>query len=314
MRRIPIYFINGFLESGKTQFLNYTLNQSYFLDGSKTLVIACEEGIEEYDEKDLNGKNIVVEYLDEESDFNSETFMAFDKKHKPERIIIEYNGMWNINSYVNAKFPAGWKQEQWITTIDASTFENYLNNMKSLIIPMVSGAEMVIFNRCTEDMPLEKYRRALKATNRNADYIFEGKDGEINSVFEEDLPYDINADVLEITEDAYMIFFIDAMDRPDRYDGKTIHYLGHVLKDPSFPKDVISPGRQVMTCCADDVQFAGYVCKTDMAPKLNNSDWIDITATIKYENSGLYNGVGPVLYAKEIKPAKKPKQVVLGMN
>ncbi len=47
----PVYMINGFLESGKTEFITYTLAQPYFQVRGKTLLILCEEGENEYDEK-----------------------------------------------------------------------------------------------------------------------------------------------------------------------------------------------------------------------------------------------------------------------
>ncbi|MDE5867053.1 MAG: GTPase, partial [Lachnospiraceae bacterium] len=91
----PVYVINGFLESGKTEFISYTIAQPYFQIRGKTLLILCEEGEIEYDEVLLQKSRTVVELIDEEENFNASHLIELEKKHKPERIIIEYNGMWN---------------------------------------------------------------------------------------------------------------------------------------------------------------------------------------------------------------------------
>ena len=51
---IPVFVVNGFLESGKTSFIKDTLASEDFNDGARTLVIACEEGEEEYDDAELD--------------------------------------------------------------------------------------------------------------------------------------------------------------------------------------------------------------------------------------------------------------------
>lgn len=313
IERIPVYLITGFLESGKTSFLNYTLSQDYFMDGQKTLLIVCEEGIEEYDEEKLKKDNVFIEYIEDEKNYTSASLEELGKKYNPERVIVEYNGMWKMDSFIKTRPPYGWEMEQWITTIDATTFAAYSANMKPMIMAMIQDADMVIFNRCTKDMPLEQYRRMLKTYNRKAEYVFEDEEGEMEQVFDEDLPYDVNADVIEVKDDDFMVFYIDLMDRREKYEGKTIIYKGSVLKNPEFPKDVIVPGRLVMTCCADDIQFAGYVCKTPDAALYNNEDWVKVTAKVKFENYGLYGGVGPVFYADKIEKTKEPKNKVLGM-
>ena len=141
----PVYMINGFLESGKTQFISYTLGQPYFQSRETTLLVLCEEGVEEYDEKLLKKSHTVMEVIENEEDFTPEYLTELEKKHKPGRIIIEYNGMWNIR---NMKLPRTWRIEQQITTIDGSTFPMYYTNMRSQLAEMVKNSEMIIMNRC----------------------------------------------------------------------------------------------------------------------------------------------------------------------
>lgn len=66
--RVPIYLVTGFLESGKTTFLDFTLQQEYFAIDGKTLSILCEEGEEEYDMDKLKLTNTVVEVIEDEED------------------------------------------------------------------------------------------------------------------------------------------------------------------------------------------------------------------------------------------------------
>lgn len=136
---------------------------------------------------------------------------------KPERIIIEYNGMWNFK---NMKLPWHWRVEQQITTIDASTFTMYFTNMKSLLAEMLRASEMIIFNRCDGIEDLNSYKRNVKAINQQADIIFEDSNGEIDEIFEEDLPFDLNSDPIVLDDMGYGIWYIDSLDHLDRYVGK----------------------------------------------------------------------------------------------
>ena len=157
-----VYVINGFLESGKTEFITYTLAQPYFQIKGKTLLILCEEGEVEYEEELLAKSKTVLELIEEEEEFTASRLLELEKKHKPDRIIIEYNGMWNFKEM---KLPWHWKIDQQITTIDGSTFPMYFTNMRSLLAEMVRNSEMIIFNRCDGIEDLSSYKRNIKAIN-----------------------------------------------------------------------------------------------------------------------------------------------------
>ena len=187
--KVPIYLITGFLESGKTSFLSFTLQQDYFQVEGKTLLILCEEGEEEYDEEALKKSNTVVEVIDSEEELTPERLAAMDILHQPERVIIEYNGMWLVSKFEEMEKPAGWGVEQHITCVDASTFQVYMANMKSLFMDMVRNADMVIFNRCQEEDPLPSYRRSIKVVNQRAEIIFEDEEGELGDIFQDEMPF-----------------------------------------------------------------------------------------------------------------------------
>ena len=79
--------------------------------------------------------------------------------------------MWKVSDFENMKLPAGWAVEQKITTVDASTFQMYLTNLKPLFVEMVRGAELVLFNRCEDKKPLAGYRRSVKVVSPQAEVI-----------------------------------------------------------------------------------------------------------------------------------------------
>lgn len=304
----PVYVINGFLESGKTEFIRYTLSQPYFQIKGRTLLIVCEEGEVEYEEKLLSKSRTDMVVIDEEEDFNPSHLMELEKKYRPERIIIEYNGMWN---YKNMKLPWYWTMEQQITTIDASTFPMYFTNMKSLLAEMLRKSEMIIFNRCDDVEDLSVYKRNVKAINQQADIIFEGSEGEINQIFEDDLPYDLNDPVIELNNEGYGIWYLDSLDNLDRYIGKTIQFTGMVVKPKGFPKGYFVPGRMAMTCCAEDMAFLGFACEYDKADTLAEKQWVRVTAKVVKEYFADYEGEGPVLKAVSVEQTRAPKEPVI---
>lgn len=307
-----VYIINGFLESGKTEFITYTLAQPYFQLRGTTLILLCEEGEVEYDPTLLKKSRAVLEVIDREEDFTPNHLIELEKKHKPERIIIEYNGMWNFKEM---KLPWHWRVEQQITTIDGSTFSMYYNNMRSQLAEMLRNSEMIIFNRCDQVREeLNTFKRNIKAVNPRADVIFEDANGEITDILEDDLPYDLKSDVLTLDDYGYGIWYLDSMDHPERYEGKTVSFLAMVLHPENFPEGYFVPGRMAMTCCADDMAFLGYACEYPAAETLKQKEWVKVTAVIKREYWADYKGEGPVLHAVSVEKAKAPKNEVISFN
>lgn len=304
----PVYVINGFLESGKTQFITYTIAQPYFQVRGKTLLIVCEEGMEEYDPVLLKKARVIMETIEEESAFNTQYLLELEKKHKPERIVIEFNGMWN---YKNVKFPWHWTLEQQITMIDASTFPTYYTNMRSLLAEMIRKSELIIFNRCDGIKDLSTYKRNIKVINPDAQIVFEDSNGEVNEIMEEELPYDLKQSVIEMNDPQFAVFYMDVMDHPERYADKTICFVAQVMIPDQFPEGYFVPGRMAMTCCADDVTFLGYACEYDRVSELKNKQWIKVSATVTYGPFEGYRGEGPLLHAVSVTGCKVPKEEML---
>lgn len=315
---IPVYLINGFLDSGKTTFIQDTISDPGFLDGEKTLLITCEEGECEYDAQELLKQGVILETVEEEEDFTPEYLQSCREKYMPQKVILEYNGMWRMEKIYGMKLPENWEIVQVITTVDASTFSLYLNNMRSLVMEQFQDTDMVIFNRCDENTPLASYRRSVKAVNPGAQVYMENADGSQPSD-EDILPYDMSTDTIELEDTDFGIWYMDVMGAPEKYDGKTIHMRAQVYKNMKLPSNAFVPGRFVMTCCEDDIRFVGPMCVATPAiePKvkrLKKRDWIYLTAKIKLEYAPLYKGEGPVLYAEKIEPAQKAAEEFVYFN
>ena len=307
---MPVFLINGFLEAGKTQFLEFTMDQEYFQTEGKTLLIVCEEGDTEYDEKKLKKHQTAVVYVDELSKLTPAYLNELEVIYRPERVLLEWNGMWNQDELT---LPDDWNIYQQITIIDGSTFDLYIQNMKPLLGAMLRNSELVIVNRCDgiADEKLTSYRRTIRAMSRESEIVLEDKNGEIEqATLEEDLPYDINADVIQIKPEDYGIWYIDCMDQPERYKGKTVEFTAMVLKSPKFPKGQFVPGRMAMTCCEADMTFLGFVTKAREAKDLQTKQWVKVRAKIAYEFWKDYEGEGPVLYAETVQPAEPIREVV----
>jgi uncharacterized repeat protein (TIGR03943 family) len=309
----PVYLINGFLDSGKTSFFAYTIGQPYFRSDKTTLLITCEEGEVSYGKRLMAATGTVHEIIENKEDFTPATLMALAAKCDPERVLIEWNGMWDITTM---KLPHSWYLEQQITVIDASTFSMYFTNMRSMLSSMLRNTELVMFNRC-DHIPQEtliKYKRNVRAINQKADLIFEDGNGEIDMTTEEDLPFDIHEDPIVLKGLNYGIWYLDATEHPDRYTGKNIQYMAMVGKPPKFSAGHFVPGRMAMSCCANDMQFLGFACKYDKAAALKEKSWVKLTAKCDYREFSDYGGKGLVLDALKVEPAQEPEQPIIDFS
>lgn len=309
---IPVYLIHGFLESGKTTFIRDTINADYFAIDDTTLVIACEEGEEEYDQASLDSAHAVVEYLEAETDFTIRNLRAMEQKYNPARIIIEYNGMWDAK---NILLPHTWHLEEQITLLDANTFSVYFNNMKAQVGDKLRGSDVVVMNRCDNHMEeLPGWRRAIRAINQMGDIIFEDANGEIDNLDAEDLPYDINQDNIVLDDHTYAIWYLDSMEHPDRYKGKSVTFLAMAMHGEDYPEDWFIPGRIAMVCCENDVAFLGYPCRWEGEKNTPDQTWITVTAKFDMRPWFEYQGMGPVLYAEKVELAEQPENIVVGIG
>lgn len=314
MEEIPVYLFTGFMDSGKTSLILETLFENGFTDDAKGLIISCEDGEVEYDEEKLAGINTQLATIEEEEDFNEETLKKINREYQPQMVFLEYNGTWGMDTLQETELPEGWVIVQSLATADATTFEMYLTNMRAMIMEQLFDADVVIFNRCDDDTPREKFRRNIKSMNRRAQIVYERTDGTLDEREMEDVPFDTSGDFIELSDADYGLWYLDAMDHPKKYEGKTIRFLALVYNPEKMKKGTFVPGRFAMTCCIEDITFIGFKCKYPDSDRIAHKSWVDITAKVKVEFAKEYRGKGPVLYPLEIKPAEKPEDELVYFN
>lgn len=305
-QEIPVYLFTGFMDSGKTTLVNETLFENDFAEGGKGIIIMCEDGDVEYDLEKLKMVNFQVVTIDSEEEFTEEKMKEINFQYLPEQVFIEYNGTWGMDKILEMKLPKDWIIVQSLATVDSTTFEMYMNNMRAMMQEQVFSSDVVIFNRTDDNTDRGKFRRLIKTINRKAQIVYERKDGTIDERPEE-LPFDINQDIIELSDADYAIWYMDAMDNYKKYDGKKVKFRALVYNPDKLKKGIFVPGRFAMTCCIEDVTFIGFKCKYDKENEIPHKSWIDITAEIRVEFAREYKGKGPVLYPISIEPAEKPE-------
>lgn len=310
---VPVYIITGFLDAGKTKFIGEMLRDQGFSEGERTLILRCEEGEEEYDDALLKEANTAVRDLISPDDMD-EKLMALDKELLPERIIFEYNSTWTMERLYGAPKPEEWELAQIVTVIDAATFEMYLQNMRDFMTDGIREADLVLFNRCTEETPKGKYRRTAKALNTSVRVYFENPDGTTDDgVGDEDLPYDMAADPVVIPDEMFGVWYLDAMEHPGRYDGKNLKFKVQAAYMKGMPNKTYIASRQAMTCCADDIGGIGFVCKTENTLPTRGK-YYEVVVSAEKAMSPIHGREAVILVQKSIKAAEKPKDEVVYFN
>lgn len=308
---IPVYAFTGFLDSGKTRFIQGTLEDSRFNSGERTLLLVLEEGEEEYEPEQFSGKNVHIEYIDDPEELTEDILDNLQKKYKAERVLVELNGMQQVGDLYSV-FPESWLIYQEVMFADASTFPMYNANMRSLVVDKVGGCEMIVFNRVDETTDKMELHKLVRAINRRCDIAYEQPDGTVEyDEIEDPLPFDIEADVIEIADEDYGLWYRDINEDMKKYSGKTVKFKAQVAHTKKAEKNCFVPGRFVMTCCVDDIEFMGYICLYDGAEKLPQRSWVDVTAKVSIRYHKLYKEMGPVLTAIEVTPAEKAAQDVV---
>ena len=305
---IPVYIFCGFLESGKTTLIQTTLRDEGFNEGEKTLLLVFEEGIEEYDDKFLKETYTNVEYFDDLSQLNTDILRELDNKYTPDRVMVEFNGTWNIDDFLDIELPLDWIVVQILSTIDASTFTNYINNMRTFMFNVINPADVIVFNRCDENTKKAYLRTNVKSINKGAQIIYELKDGTISPMTDEEMPFDLSADVIQINDDDYGLWYMDALDNARKYDGKTVVIQGRVMRRREDPDDIYVIGRNAMVCCAEDTQLIGYMVKSKHAEQMVDGDWLQLKAKMHVVYDEEYHGEVPMLEEisyKRIPPLKE---------
>lgn len=305
-KQLPVYLFTGFLSGGKTHMIQESLEDERFNSGEKTLILLCEQGEDELDATRFYSRNVYLELIEDEEDLTEQRLNELAAKHKYDRIIIEYNGMWQLSTLFQ-NMPKNWAIYQEMMFAEADTFISYNDNMRQLMVDKLTGAEMVILTRTPNDIDKETVHKIVRGVSRSATIAYDYPDGHVEyDDIEDPLPFDLSAPIVEIADRDYAIWYRDMAEELDKYKEKTMKLTGLVARDKSLGDNSLVLGRHVMTCCADDIAFHGLVCKFPENVDFKTRDWLTVTATFKIENHKLYNRLGPVLYVQSWEEGHKP--------
>lgn len=307
---IPVYLFTGFLESGKTTFIQDTLEDKRFNSGEKTLLLICEEGETEYEPLKFSGKNVKIITLDDFNELNENKLDGLAKSFDAQRVLVEYNGMWMIQTFYD-NMPEDWVPYQNMLFFDTNTFLSYNSNMRSLVVDKLSDCDVVVFNRVEKDFDIMQLHKIVRGTSRRTNILYEYADGTlIPDEIEDPLPFDINAPVIEIADRDFALFYRDLTEDTKKYKGKTVRFKAIAATDPKFPDKTCALGRHIMTCCADDIQYCGLVSKLKNTGEVSNSCWYTVTAEIDIRFSRLYAKKGPIFNVKSLEATYPPEEQV----
>lgn len=307
---IPVYLFAGFLDSGKTDFINGILEEGFAREEGETLLICCEEGENEYPENALDCVTVV--HMEDEETLTRDFLKQCEKKYRPKQVLIEYNGMWLMERLYREVLPSNWMLYQIVTTVEAGTFEVYAKNMGQLMMEKIANADIIIFNRCTPELAAALRKRNLRMVNRRAEVFLEMEDGSSEDYYTgEECPFDLSAQVVEIPDEDYGVWYVDVMEHPERYVDKLVRMKTVVCHVPKYP-NVSVLGRFAMVCCADDVTFLGLVSRGEGLDGFENRDWAEVTARITLEEHPAYGAEpGPVMNVIAIFPSEGAEEDVV---
>ena len=307
---VPVYLFLGFLEAGKTKFIQETMEDKRFNNGERTLLLTCEEGIEEFDISKYPCKAVEIRSIESKNDLNEANLARLVSETKADRVVLEYNGMWLVKNLFEA-MPDGWMIAQVMFFADASTFKNYNSNMRSLVVDKLNICELAVFNRMERTYDPQEFHKIVRGVSRRADLAYEYTDGAVAyDDIEDPLPFDVESDNIVIEDGDYALFYRDIMEEPKKYDGKTVTFKGMAARNPKFPKNTFAMGRKVMTCCVEDIQYCWFVTEAENESQVMENGWYIIKAKIRVQKHKFYKGRGPVLLPEAITKSAPPEKEV----
>ena len=304
---VPVYLFTGFLEGGKTKFIQETLEDRRFCNGEKTLLLVCEEGEEEYAPEQFASDTVQIRVVEDQDSLTRENLEKWLAETRAERVVVEYNGMWMLDVLYNA-MPEGWMVYQEFMFADSATFLSYNSNMRQLVYDKLKSAELVVFNRFDEKtMDKMAFHKIVRGASRRADIAYEAKNGKVvYDDIEDPLPFDLDAPVVNIEDRDYALWYRDVAEEPKKYNGKTVRVKARCAVRKGIPEGWRVMGRHVMTCCEADIAFHAFVCDFRAVRPEADDAWYIVTAKMEYKFHRSYGRKGPVLTAESITPCEAP--------
>ncbi len=238
MQEISVYVFLGFLDSGKTKFIQETLEDPRMDTGERTMLLVCEEGEEEYAPERFKVKNVAIEVIAGEDELNEGTLTALTRKNRAKRVIVEYNGTWLLQQFFDA-MPENWVINQMMTFFDAATFISYNTNMRQLVFDKINMTQMAVFNRFKGEYERMDFHKIVRGISRRPDIVYEYIGGKVEyDEIEDPMPFDIEAPVIEIEDRDFALFYRDLSEKPQSYLGKTVKFKGMAAVSKNCPRAV----------------------------------------------------------------------------
>lgn len=311
MKQIDTRLVYGFLDAGKTTYIKETIRDDMFYKYGKTLILCFEEGEEEYDEEALAEKNASIAYFEREADGESDIADSVKRfcldnieKYQPDRIYVEMNAMLQG---LRDQLPDCLKVTFSAALIDWATLPVYYVNFMQMMKQIVSESNQVTFRGCPSADLLAPYGQAFRLMNPKASYLRQDPMGYHEKAFGLFLPYSLDDPEITVDEERYLPLWLDALDHPEHYEGKILHFTDPIELRRENNDGPWSCGRVVMTCCMADLQFMSFeVCGSDMLTK----GWVTIDAAA--ETACEPFGQRKLrLIPRSVCPAKPPEELVI---
>ncbi len=310
----PVYLFTGFLDSGKTTLIKESLSDPSFMDGvSRTLLLCFEQGETEYEQDWLDEHHVYVEYFDDVDTFTIKKMEELDTIYHPSQVFIEWNGTLAVPDLILSGMPDFWPLVQILTTVDATTFTTFVGPLRQMLFEQLRWSDTVICNRCTEDTSGRSLRGNIKAINPRAQIYFEGNFGEQVVLKDGGLPFDINDPILDIKDEDFGLWYMDAVENPEKYDGKEVIIRGFYAENIEGYKQTFILARKAMVCCANDTSLCGITVTNVKIWEMQKGDWIQVQGKLKtIPVDDTRKTV--VLYADQVTKYHQPEQEFVSFN
>ena len=309
MKEIDTRLVYGFLDAGKTTYIKENIRDDRFYKYGSTLIICFEQGVEKYDEEALSEKRAEVVYYKRDNAGTDEidvTRFCLEsiEKYQPDRIDVEMNTM--IQG-LREMLPDCMRVTFAAALIDWSTMPVYYVNFMQMMKQMVSESNQITFRGCPSSDLLAPYGQAFRLMNPKASYLRRDPMGYHEKAFGLFLPFSLEESEITITENTYLPLWLDALDHPEHYEGKTISFTDPVELQRSDENSPWTCGRIVMTCCMADLQFMSFELETSDPA---SGKWVTIDASARVI-SDIYGQRKILLKPVEIKRADQPEEPIL---
>lgn len=306
VQEIDTRLVYGFLDAGKTSYIRENVMNDVFWKYGTTLILCFEEGEEAFDPERLAEKNAAAVYYDG-SDITG-FCLANIEKYRPDRIYIEMNAM--LGDIAGA-LPGCMKKTFAITLIDWKTMPLYYTNFMQMMKQMVADSQQVVFRGCPSRELLAPYSQAFRLMNPKASYLRRDPMGYHEKAFEMFLPFSLGGREIEIGQDRFLPFWLDALDHPEHYDGKKLLFPDPFELKRSGTDGAWSFGRVVMTCCMQDLQFMSFEAEIGSEHAADcREGWISGTAQA-YVTADGYNRRKLRLRIDTLRYAAPPGELIL---